>query len=132
LTIAWIEGSAVLLAVAIVAGVGSFVDWRKEIAFVNVRKKQMEGNVVSNFSKIIIVYLSISFIRLTFQIKSFLNLLCFTYLYLFANNFYQRLELDFALILFLIMFHQTFLRFTCFLWVHFLQVKLAVILNFDC
>lgn len=28
---AWIEGFAILVAVAIVASVGSFVDWRKEI-----------------------------------------------------------------------------------------------------
>jgi hypothetical protein len=36
-----------LIAVALVAGVGSFVDWRKEIAFVAVKIKQMEKNVVS-------------------------------------------------------------------------------------
>lgn len=36
-----------MIAVALVAGVGSFVDWRKEIAFVDVKLKQMEKNVVS-------------------------------------------------------------------------------------
>ena len=36
-----------MIAVALVAGVGSFVDWRKEIAFVAVKIKQMEKNVVS-------------------------------------------------------------------------------------
>jgi hypothetical protein len=30
-----------------VAGVGSFVDWRKELAFLAVKLKQMEKNVVS-------------------------------------------------------------------------------------
>jgi hypothetical protein len=38
-----------LIAVALVASVGSFVDWRKEIAFVDVKVKQMEKNVVSIF-----------------------------------------------------------------------------------
>jgi len=42
---AWIEGTAILIAVALVAGVGSFVDWRKELAFVEVKLKQMEKNV---------------------------------------------------------------------------------------
>ena len=36
-----------MLAVLLVAGVGSFVDWRKEVAFVAVKLKQMEKNVVS-------------------------------------------------------------------------------------
>lgn len=36
---AWVEGTAILFAVLIVAGVGSFVDWRKEIAFIAVREK---------------------------------------------------------------------------------------------
>lgn len=31
----------------LVAGVGSFVDWRKEVAFLVVKLKQMEKNVVS-------------------------------------------------------------------------------------
>ena len=44
---AWVEGTAILFAVLIVAGVGSFVDWRKEIAFIAVREKQNEKNVVS-------------------------------------------------------------------------------------
>ena len=47
--LAWIEGTAILIAVALVASVGSFVDWRKEIAFVDVKVKQMEKNVVSIF-----------------------------------------------------------------------------------
>jgi hypothetical protein len=47
LFLAWVEGTAILIAVALVAGVGSFVDWRKEIAFVEVKIKQMEKNVVS-------------------------------------------------------------------------------------
>lgn len=38
-----------MVAVALVASVGSFVDWRKEIAFVEVKVKQMEKNVVSVF-----------------------------------------------------------------------------------
>lgn len=36
-----------MIAVFLVASVGSFVDWRKEIAFVSVKVKQMEKNVVS-------------------------------------------------------------------------------------
>ena len=32
--LAWIDGTAILLAVIVVAGVGSMVDWRKEIEFV--------------------------------------------------------------------------------------------------
>ena len=40
-----------MIAVALVAGVGSFVDWRKEIAFVAVKIKQMEKNVVSKVIK---------------------------------------------------------------------------------
>ena len=39
-----------MVAVALVASVGSFVDWRKEIAFVEVKVKQMEKNVVSVFT----------------------------------------------------------------------------------
>jgi hypothetical protein len=37
--LAWVEGTAILVAVFLVAGVGSFVDWRKEIAFVAVKIK---------------------------------------------------------------------------------------------
>jgi hypothetical protein len=33
--LAWIEGTAIALAVFIVASVGSFVDWRKEVEFIN-------------------------------------------------------------------------------------------------
>jgi len=44
---AWIEGTAILIAVVLVAGVGSFVDWRKEIAFMQVKLKQREKLVVS-------------------------------------------------------------------------------------
>ena len=32
--LAWIDGTAILIAVIVVAGVGSMVDWRKEIEFV--------------------------------------------------------------------------------------------------
>lgn len=39
-----------MLAVLLVAGVGSFVDWRKEVAFVAVKLKQMEKNVVSKIN----------------------------------------------------------------------------------
>lgn len=38
---AWVEGFAIFLAVFLVAGSGSFVDWRKEIQFVENRKKTM-------------------------------------------------------------------------------------------
>ena len=41
------------MAVLLVAGVGSFVDWRKEVAFVAVKLKQMEKNVVSLFASLI-------------------------------------------------------------------------------
>ena len=47
--VAWVEGTAILIAVLLVASVGSFVDWRKEIAFLDVKLKQMEKNVVSKF-----------------------------------------------------------------------------------
>jgi hypothetical protein len=30
-TLAWIEGAAIMIAVLLVAGVGSFVDWKKEV-----------------------------------------------------------------------------------------------------
>jgi len=42
---AWIEGFAILVAVATVATVGSFVDWRKEVQFVKSRAKSDEKNV---------------------------------------------------------------------------------------
>lgn len=34
---AWIEGAAIMIAVFIVASVGSFVDWRKDVQFVKSR-----------------------------------------------------------------------------------------------
>lgn len=49
LTLAWIEGAAIMVAVLLVAGVGSFVDWRKELQFVSSRAKSEEKNVVSIF-----------------------------------------------------------------------------------
>lgn len=48
---AWIEGTAILVAVFLVSGVGSFVDWRKEVAFLVVKLKQMEKNVVSSSAR---------------------------------------------------------------------------------
>jgi hypothetical protein len=48
---AWVEGTAILIAVALVASVGSFVDWRKEKAFVAVKKQQLLKNVVRNLFK---------------------------------------------------------------------------------
>jgi len=42
---AWIEGTAIALAVFIVASVGSFVDWRKEIQFIKSRKETNMKNV---------------------------------------------------------------------------------------
>jgi hypothetical protein len=36
----------------LVSGVGSFVDWRKEVAFLAVKLKQMEKNVVSTTHEI--------------------------------------------------------------------------------
>lgn len=38
-----------MVAVATVATVGSFVDWRKEVQFVKSRAKSDEKNVVSKF-----------------------------------------------------------------------------------
>ena len=46
--VAWIEGTAILIAVIVVAGVGSFVDYKKEIQFVLSRHKTDEKNVVSD------------------------------------------------------------------------------------
>lgn len=42
---AWIEGAAIMIAVMLVAGVGSFVDWKKEVQFVKSRAKSEEKNV---------------------------------------------------------------------------------------
>jgi len=42
---AWIEGAAIMVAVMLVAGVGSFVDWKKEKAFVESRSKSDLKNV---------------------------------------------------------------------------------------
>lgn len=42
---AWIEGFAIMVAVALVASVGSFVDWKKEVQFVKSRAKSDEKNV---------------------------------------------------------------------------------------
>jgi ATP/ADP translocase len=44
---AWIEGAAIMIAVMLVAGVGSFVDWKKEVQFVKSRAKSEEKNVCS-------------------------------------------------------------------------------------
>ena len=45
---AWIKGCAIATAVLIVASVGSFVDWRKEIQFIKSRTETNSKNVVSN------------------------------------------------------------------------------------
>lgn len=42
---AWIEGTAIALAVFLVASVGSFVDWRKEVQFIKSRKETNSKNV---------------------------------------------------------------------------------------
>lgn len=42
---AWIQGTAIALAVFIVASVGSFVDWRKEIQFIKSRAETNAKNV---------------------------------------------------------------------------------------
>jgi len=42
---AWIEGAAIMIAVFIVASVGSFVDWKKEVQFVKSRQKSNEKNI---------------------------------------------------------------------------------------
>ena len=42
---AWIEGAAIMVAVLLVAGVGSLVDWKKEVQFVKSRAKSEEKNV---------------------------------------------------------------------------------------
>ena len=46
--LAWIQGTAIALAVLIVASVGSFVDWRKEIQFIKSRAETNKKNIVSN------------------------------------------------------------------------------------
>ncbi len=45
--LAWIEGAAIAIAVFLVASVGSFVDWRKEVEFVRKRTESNKKNVVS-------------------------------------------------------------------------------------
>ena len=45
--LAWIDGTAILIAVVVVSGVGSIVDWQKEIEFVNRANDDQKGNVVS-------------------------------------------------------------------------------------
>ena len=47
---AWIDGTAILIAVVVVASVGSLVDWRKEIEFVTQANNGAKGNVVSSGS----------------------------------------------------------------------------------
>lgn len=42
---AWIEGAAIMIAVIIVASVGSFVDWKKEVQFVKSRQASDAKNV---------------------------------------------------------------------------------------
>jgi len=42
---AWIEGAAIACAVFLVASVGSFVDWRKELEFVRKRTEANKKNV---------------------------------------------------------------------------------------
>jgi len=42
---AWIEGAAIPVAVGLVASVGSFVDWKKEVQFVISRAKSDEKNI---------------------------------------------------------------------------------------
>jgi magnesium-transporting ATPase (P-type) len=43
---AWIDGTAILIAVVVVSGVGSIVDWQKEIEFVNRANDDQKGNVI--------------------------------------------------------------------------------------
>ena len=45
--VAWIEGAAIFVAVFLVASIGSFVDYKKEVQFVKSRLKSEEKNVVS-------------------------------------------------------------------------------------
>lgn len=44
---AWIEGTAIFIAAIVVVGVGSFVDYRKEVQFVKSRLKSDEKLIVS-------------------------------------------------------------------------------------
>jgi magnesium-transporting ATPase (P-type) len=44
--LAWIDGTAILIAVIVVSGVGSFVDWQKEIEFVSRANDDTKGNVI--------------------------------------------------------------------------------------
>jgi hypothetical protein len=45
--LAWVEGFAIAAAVFLVASVGSFVDYRKEVEFVKKRTESNKKNVVS-------------------------------------------------------------------------------------
>jgi hypothetical protein len=45
-----------MIAVMLVAGVGSFVDWKKEVQFVKSRAKSEEKNVVSAQSSYLTVF----------------------------------------------------------------------------
>jgi hypothetical protein len=45
--LAWIEGTAIFVAVFLVATISSFVDYKKEVQFVKSRLKSEEKNVVS-------------------------------------------------------------------------------------
>ena len=47
--LAWIDGTAILIAVAVVSGVGSTVDWRKEIEFVKRTNEDSDQNIVSSY-----------------------------------------------------------------------------------
>jgi hypothetical protein len=42
--LAWIEGTAIFVAVFLVASIGSFVDYKKEVQFVKSRAKSDEKN----------------------------------------------------------------------------------------
>jgi hypothetical protein len=48
--IAWIDGFAIMVAVLVVSGVGSIVDYRKEIEFVSRRNDADKSKIVSNTS----------------------------------------------------------------------------------
>ena len=52
---AWIDGTAILIAVIVVSGVGSVVDWRKEIEFVNRANEGQLANVVSSIYSLILI-----------------------------------------------------------------------------
>ena len=53
--VAWIDGTAILIAVIVVSGVGSVVDWRKEIEFVNRANEGQLANVVSSIYSLILI-----------------------------------------------------------------------------